>query len=164
MRILGIDVGFAITGWSILEKDPTYKNGMNLIEYGAIITTPDDIFEQRLLILHKDLDKVIKEFKPSHIAVESLFFFKNQKTVMTVAQARGVILLTAQLNGLEIFNYTPLQVKTSVTGYGRADKTQIQKMVKMIFGLKEAPKPDDVADAVAIAYCHANTFRLNKKL
>lgn len=164
MRILGIDVGFAITGWSILEKDPSFKNGMNLIEYGAILTTPDDIFEKRLLILHNDLDKIIKEFKPTHIAIESLFFFKNQKTVMTVAQARGVILLTAQLNGLEIFNYTPLQVKTSVTGYGRADKSQIQKMVKMIFGLKEAPKPDDVADAVAIAYCHANTFRFNKKI
>ncbi len=164
MRVLGIDVGFAITGWSILDKDPSYKNGMRLVEYGAILTTPDEQFEQRLLILHTDLDKIIKEFKPEHIAIESLFYFKNQKTVMTVAQARGVILLTAQLNGLEIFNYTPLQVKTSVTGYGRAEKAQIQKMVKMIFGLKEAPKPDDVADAVAIAYCHSNTYRLSKKI
>ncbi len=164
MRVLGIDVGFAITGWSIIDKDPMYKNGMKLVEYGAIITTADDQFEKRLAILHQDLDKIIKDFKPTHIAVESLFFFKNQKTIITVAQARGVILLTAQLNNLEIFNYTPLQVKTSITGYGRAEKAQIQKMVKMVFGLKEAPKPDDVADAIAIGYCHVNTYRIIKTI
>lgn len=160
MRVLGIDVGFAITGWSIVEKDSSYKNGMKLIEYGAIFTTPDNSFEERLHILFTDLNRIIVEFKPDHIAIESLFYFKNQKTVISVAQARGVILLSAQLNKLEIFNYTPLQVKTSITGYGRADKSQIQKMVKMVFGLKEAPKPDDVADAVAIAYCHLNTIRI----
>jgi len=164
MRVLGIDVGFAITGWSIIDKDPMYKNGMKLVEYGAIITTADDQFEKRLAILQQDLDKIIKDFKPTHIAVESLFFFKNQKTIITVAQARGVILLTAQLNNLEIFNYTPLLFKRSITDYARAEKAQIQKMVKMVFGLKEAPKPDDVADAIAIGYCHVNTYRIIKTI
>ena len=93
-----------------------------------------------------------------------MFFFKNQKTIITVAHASGFILLTAHLNNLEIFNYTPLQFKTSITGYGRAEKAQIQKMVKMVFGLKEAPKPDDVADAIAIGYCHVNTYRIIKTI
>lgn len=164
MRVLGIDAGFAIVGWSILETNPVYKNGLNLIEYGAILTTSDMSFEQRLELIFNDLNKIIKEFKPDDIAIESLFYFKNQKTVINVGQARGVILLSAQLNKLNIYDYTPLQVKTGVTGYGRADKAQIQKMVKMIFSLKEVPKPDDVADAIAIAYCHLSSVKLRKKL
>lgn len=168
MRVLGIDAGFAIVGWSILEKNPAYKNGLNLIDYGAIITSAESTFENRLEVIFNDLNKIIKEYSPSVMAVESLFYFKNQKTVINVGQARGVILLSAQLNKLEIHDYTPLQVKTGVTGYGRADKAQIQKMIKMIFGLKEIPKPDDVADAIAISYCHLSSVnsindRANKR-
>lgn len=156
MKILGIDVGFAITGWGIVEKDSASKNQMKLIDYGAIFTESDLEIHQRLELLYKALNKVIKEYKPDVLAVESIFFFKNQKTVINVAQARGVILLAGQLNKLPIFAYTPLQVKTALTGYGRADKQQIQKMVKLMFSLQEAPKPDDVADAIAIAVCHLN--------
>ncbi|MBE0573400.1 crossover junction endodeoxyribonuclease RuvC [Candidatus Dojkabacteria bacterium] len=159
MRVLGIDVGFAINGWSILDKDPQYTNGIHLIDYGAILTEAGTPFELRLRQIFDGLDKIIKEYKPSDIAIESLFYFKNQKTVINVSQVRGVILLVAQLNNLNIYDYTPLQVKTSVTGYGRAEKRQIQQMVKMIFGLKEIPKPDDIADAIAVSYCHINSIR-----
>lgn len=162
MRVLGIDVGFAINGWSILDKDPKYNNGMHLIDYGAVLTDAGTPFELRLRQIFDDLNKIIKEYKPDDIAIETIFYFKNQKTVINVSQVRGVILLVAQLNSLNIYDYTPLQVKTSVTGYGRADKTQIQKMVKMIFGLKEIPKPDDIADAIAISYCHINSIKLNQ--
>lgn len=159
MKVMGIDVGYAITGWSILEKNSNYKNNLNLVDFGAITTTMDQAFSDRLRDLYLGLDKLIKLHNPTHIAIESLFYFKNKKTVINVAQARGVILLVSNLNNLEIFDYTPLQVKTSVTSYGRADKVQVQKMVKLIFGLNEsAPKLDDVSDAIAIAYCHINSY------
>ncbi|SRR5260221_243957 len=160
MRVLGIDTGFAIAGWSIIEKNKAKLNGLELIDYGAILTDAGIPIEQRLETLYNSLDKIIKEYKPDCVAIESLFFFKNQKTVMNVSQARGVIILTCKLNKLDIFDYTPLQVKTTVTGYGRAEKKQIQKMVKLILGLKEIPKPDDAADAIAIAICHINNSKL----
>ncbi len=160
MRVLGIDTGFAIAGWSIVDKDPMKKNGINLVEYGAILTESELDITDRLLHIFKSVDQIIKEYKPTDMAIESLFFFKNQKTVMNVSQARGVILLAAKMNNLNIYDYTPLQVKTSVTGYGRAEKKQMQKMVQMIFGLKEIPKPDDAADAIAVAFCHISTSRL----
>lgn len=159
MKVIGIDVGFAILGWSIIEKS---GSKYNLIDYGVIETSKDDLIASRLQQINLKLDEIIKYYKPDVSAVESLFFFKNQKTVINVGQVRGVILLTLANNQLEIFDYTPLQVKVSVTGYGRAEKSQIQKMVKMICGLNEIPKPDDAADAIAIGICHLNTTKFNK--
>lgn len=160
MRILGIDAGFAITGWSIVEKDLKSVNGYKLIDYGAFETSSKDEYVHRLELLYEGISKIIEEYEPDQAAVEALFYFKNQKTVINVSQARGVILLAARHKSVPTFDYTPLQVKTSVTGYGRAEKKQVQKMVQMIFGLKEIPKPDDAADAVAIAVCHLNSLRV----
>ncbi|MCA9386403.1 crossover junction endodeoxyribonuclease RuvC [Candidatus Dojkabacteria bacterium] len=156
-RVMGIDTGIAIVGWSIVEKNPQFANKPKLIDYGAIITDSKLPTNERLAIIYKELTEKIEAFNPHIIAVESLFYFKNQKTVINVSQARGVILLAAEHAGRPTYDYTPLQVKTAVTGYGRADKEQIQKMVKLIYGLKEVPKPDDVADAIAVATCHINS-------
>lgn len=160
MKILGIDIGTAITGWAVIDKK-SYSD-IKLIDYGIISTSKDDDMPVRLSIIHQELDKLIKLYRPECAAVESLFYFKNQKTVISVAQARGVVLLTCQESNVETYYYTPLQVKIAVTGYGRAQKDQVQKMVKMIFKLKELPKPDDAADAIAIAYCHASGSNLAK--
>lgn len=157
MRVIGIDVGFAITGWSIIEKDPMAKNHMKLIDFGAITTEAGQNIEHRLLQVFDALSQVLNLYNPDEMAVESLFFFKNQKTVINVAQVRGIILLAGELKKIPIYSYTPLQVKTAVTGYGRAEKSQVQKMVKLIFSLKVEPKPDDVADAIAVGVCHLNS-------
>ncbi len=157
-KVLGIDVGFAICGWSIVQKDPNVSNKLQLIDYGAITTKSSQAEAKRLVLLYDELNKIIENYKPEVVAIESIFFFKNQKTVIKVAQARGVILMCAAKHNLPSFDYTPLQVKTALTGYGRADKEQIQKMVKLIYKLEEAPKPDDVADAIAVATCHSNTY------
>lgn len=164
-RVLGIDVGTAITGWSIVDYDLQARNRMKLIDYGAVITEAGEQMPDRLGQIYLGLLHIIGTYNPTETAVESLFYFKNQTTVMTVSQARGVILLAAQQSGLEIFEYTPLQVKSAVTGYGRAEKKQVQAMVKSIMGMKEIPKPDDAADAIAIAICHLNSSNsLLKKL
>lgn len=158
-RVLGIDVGYAITGWSIVDRNPSLANNFSLKGYGAVTTEPKQADETRLKLLYDGLVEVIEEYKPEVMAVESLFYFKNKKTVIKVGQARGVILLAGANFGLPVFDYTPLEVKTAVTGYGRADKTQIQRMVKLLYKLKEVPKPDDVADAIAVATCHLQTNR-----
>lgn len=160
--ILGIDVGFAICGWSIVEKDSKHKNGMKLIDFGAILTSSKDTISSRLNQVADGLERIIAEYKPDTMSVEDLFYFKNQKTVIAVAQVRGVILLVGERNHLNIYSYTPLQVKVAVTGYGRADKKDVQRMVQMIFCLKEIPKPDDAADAVAVALCHCNNSQILK--
>lgn len=162
-KVLGIDVGTATTGWAVLEKDNDSKNKVRLIDYGVISTSPKDPMPQRLNHIFETMGELIKKYSPDSTAVESLFYFKNQKTVMTVSQARGVILLAAQRFGLEIFEYTPLQVKSAVTGYGRADKKQVQKMVRLILGLEAEVRPDDAADAVAIAICHLSSVNLMNK-
>jgi crossover junction endodeoxyribonuclease RuvC len=159
--ILGIDVGIATTGWSVIQKLETSKIP-KLIACGAIITKPDRSPEERLKSIYTNLNQIILDYKPGVCAVESLFFFKNQKTVIGVGQARGVILLAASMANLEVYNYTPLQVKISVSGYGRAEKKQVQKMVQNIYALKEIPKPDDIADAIAVATCHLYSFKSNK--
>ncbi|MBE3031268.1 crossover junction endodeoxyribonuclease RuvC [Sneathia sp. DSM 16631] len=153
MRVLGIDPGTAIVGYSILDiESGKYK----LIDYGCIFTEQDLPMPRRLEIIFQRLDTIIKLYKPREVAIEELYFFKNQKTVIKVGQARGVIVLACQMNGLDIFDYTPLQVKMGVTSYGRATKKQIQETVKMILNLDEIPKPDDAADAIAIAITHIN--------
>jgi len=157
MRILGIDPGTTIIGYGILEK--SFRQRLQAIKYGCIKTNLKKNTNEKLKDLHKQLNRLIEKYKPDIIAVEKLFFFKNQKTVIEVSQARGVILLTAALRNIPVCEYTPLQIKIASTSYGRAEKIQVQKMVKYILRLKEIPKPDDVADALATAICCANSIK-----
>ena len=155
MIILGIDPGYAIVGYGVLEYN---GNKFKVIEYGAITTDASMEMFDRLKSIHDDLNKIIERVKPDFKAIEELFFNSNQKTAINVAQARGVLLLSALNHGVEVFEYTPLQVKQAVAGYGRADKNQVQQMVKLLLGLEKVPKPDDTADAVAIAICHGHSY------
>lgn len=152
--ILGIDPGLATTGWGAIKKE---KNNFALIGYGCITTASKLSFPKRLDKIHRQLKQLIKKYKPKKIAVEQLFFAKNVKTALKVGEARGVILLTAIQAGFEVDEFTPLQVKQALCAYGRADKTQIQKMVKVRLNLKNLPKPDDAADALAVAICCSQT-------
>lgn len=153
MRIIGIDPGYAIVGFGILDYT---GNKFSVIEFGAITTPAGQPFEQRLKTIYDDLTYVLDKYKPQTMAIEKLFFNTNQKTVIDVAQARGVINLCAIQNDVEISEYTPLQVKQSVVGYGRAEKKQVQELTRQILCLKEVPKPDDTADALALAICHGH--------
>lgn len=155
MRILGIDPGYAIIGYGALTYE---SNKFGVIEYGAVTTDASMNMFDRLKLIYNDICTVIERVKPDCMAIEELFFNNNQKTAINVAQARGVILLAAMNHNVEIFEYTPLQVKQAVAGYGRADKNQVQQMVKLLLGLKAVPKPDDTADAVAIAICHGHSY------
>lgn len=161
MRILGIDPGTAIVGWAVLEINSGHTSP---IAYGHISTSPTLPLSKRITEISRDLRAISLEHTPDEASIEELFFFKNQKTAMAVSQARGGILLTIEMLGIKIFEYTPLQVKQSLTGYGRAEKRQIQIMVKSILKLTEIPKPDDVADALALALCHANSRKMNTAL
>ena len=154
MRILGIDPGTAICGYGVVD---IFGNKLAVVKYGAVLTDKDLHTAQRLLILHEELSKIIEIYKPEIMAVEELFFNKNARTVMTVSQARGVILLTGEKNGLLVREYTPIQVKLAVVGYGRATKEQVTLMVQRLLNIKEKPKPDDVADALAVAICAAHS-------
>ncbi|HEX9664439.1 MAG TPA: crossover junction endodeoxyribonuclease RuvC [Patescibacteria group bacterium] len=153
--ILGIDPGVATTGYGIIEK---IVSQLTLIDYGCILTKAKTPLPERFQTIHQELKKIIKKYNPSVVAVEELFFFKNVKTALIVGQARGVVLLTAIQKNLPVYEYTPLQVKQATTTYGRADKQQVQQMVKAILNLKEIPKPDDAADALAVAICCANSL------
>ena len=152
MRILGIDPGLAIVGWAVLESD---RRGVTPVAFGAITTPAHKDIESRLLIIKQDLEEIIKKYQPEEMAIEELFFNTNITTGIAVAEARGVILCTAHALGVKISEYTPLQVKQAVVGYGRAEKQQVISMVTTILKLKSPPKPDDTADAVAIAICHS---------
>ena len=154
MRILGIDPGFAITGFSIIDYE---GNKFKLITSGAILTEAHTSFPLRLEKIYNDLNQIINEYKPDSMAIEELFFNNNAKTAINVAQARGVILVTAKINKVPIYEYTPLQVKQAVVGYGRADKMQVQRMVKMILHEENLPKLDDTTDSMAMAICHAHS-------
>lgn len=155
ITILGIDPGYAITGWAILEKR---GHGLKLVKYGCITTHSKVPHAERLKKLHRELQKIIKKYQPDVLALEELFFFKNLKTALKVAEARGVILMTAIEHDLEIKEHTPLQVKQALVGYGRAEKKQIQEMVKVILNLKTIPQPDDAADAIAVSICCAHSL------
>ncbi|MDR1159288.1 MAG: crossover junction endodeoxyribonuclease RuvC [Syntrophomonadaceae bacterium] len=159
MLVLGIDPGTATTGYAVIDS---FQGRKKLLCYGVISTSPSQKMDERLLRIHEELNQIIEEFSPSVMAIEEIFFNRNNKTVITVAQSRGVLILSAALAGLQIAGYTPLQVKQAVVGYGGADKKQVQFMVKNILGLKEVPKPDDAADAIAIALCHVHSARMNK--
>lgn len=154
MRILGIDPGTATVGWAVIEE---IQGKITPIDYGHISTSPSKQLSERLHEISNDLAQIIAKHKPDEASVEELFFFKNVKTVIAVAQARGAILLTLESLRVRMFEYTPLQVKQSLTGYGRAEKKQVQMMVKNILKLREIPKPDDTADALALALCHSNS-------
>ena len=161
MRVLGIDPGFAITGYSIIDY---VGNKFNLVESGAILTEAHTSFPLRLEKIYSDLDNIIETYKPDAMSIEELFFNNNAKTAINVAQARGVILMTARMRKLDIFEYTPLQIKQAVTGYGRADKMQVQRMVKMILNEEKLPKLDDITDSMAIGICHAHSSKFAQKL
>ena len=161
MRILGIDPGFAITGFSIIDYE---GNKFKLITSGAILTEAHTSFPLRLEQIYNQLNQIITEYKPDAMAIEELFFNNNAKTAINVAQARGVILVTAKLNKVPIYEYTPLQVKQAVVGYGRADKIQVQRMVKMILHEENLPKLDDTTDSMAMAICHAHSSKFVKSL
>ncbi len=154
MRILGIDPGYATIGYGIIEYD---NFRFKTISYGAITTTPDKTFPDRLCDIYTDMQTLINTYSPTCLSIEKLYFNTNTTTAIDVAQARGVILLSARNNNLDIFEYTPLQVKQSITGYGRAEKHQVMEMVKNLLQLNSVPKPDDTADALALAICHGHT-------
>lgn len=157
MKILGIDPGTALLGWGLIEKKP--GNKIVPLRYGCIETYKDTPMPERLGHIYNELFDIIKRVEPDEIAIEELFYFKNEKTIITVAQARGVAVVCAENSGLPVYEYTPLQVKQALTGYGRADKKQMQEMVRITCKLDHCPKPDDAADALAIAICHAQTNR-----
>lgn len=154
MIILGIDPGIAILGYGVIKYE---GNKFSCIRYGAVTTSPESSMPERLSLLYRGINNLIEEFKPDAFAAEELFFNKNVKTALTVGHARGVALLSAYEAGLNIYEYTPLQVKQAIVGYGRAEKIQVQQMVRVLLNLPGIPKPDDAADALAIAICHAHS-------
>jgi len=157
-RIIGIDPGTGRLGFGVIDV----VNGKPVLVDAGVITTPPHTEESdRLLTIYDELSQLVKDLKPTSMAVEKLFFAQNVTTAMNVAQARGVILLIGKQAGLELYEYTPLQIKMALTGYGKASKQQIQEMVRVLLGLKEIPKPDDAADALAIALIHSHQLKFS---
>ena len=156
IRILGIDPGYAIVGFGVVDYD-----GRNFtpVEYGAVLTEAHTPFTKRLNDIHTDIEFIFEKFRPDCMAIEKLFFTTNQKTAIDVAQSRGVTVLSAAIRGVPVYEYTPLQVKSAVVGYGKAEKQQVMEMTKNLLGLADIPRPDDAADALAIAICHGHTIR-----
>ena len=156
IRILGIDPGYAIVGFGVLDYD-----GIRFtpVEYGAVLTEAGTPFPERLKAIHEDVEYIFSKYAPDCMAVERLYFTTNQKTAIDVAQARGITVLSAAKRGIPVSEYTPLQVKQSVVGYGKAEKKQVMEMTRQLLGLAQVPKPDDAADALAIAICHGHSVR-----
>lgn len=156
MRILGVDPGYAIVGFGVVDYA-----GANFapIEYGAITTMAHEPFDKRLCSIDTDIREVLRRYEPDCMAIERLYFTTNQKTAIDVAQARGILVLAAAQKGLPVYEYTPLQVKQAVVGYGKAEKRQVMEMTQRILRLEQIPKPDDAADALAIAICHGHSCR-----
>jgi len=161
MLVLGIDPGTAITGYGLVSKE---GDAVTLVDYGTITTPQQTPLPQRLQTIYRELGEIVSQHHPSVVAVEKLFFSKNVRTALSVGQARGVALLAVADAGVPLHEYTPLQVKQSVVGYGRATKEQIQQLVKMLLGLDFIPQPDDAADAIAVAICHLHSARLEAML
>jgi len=157
MKILGIDPGTALLGWGLIDFD---IKGARPLKYGCIETGSSVPMPQRLAKIYRELSDIIERDQPDEVAIEELFYFKNAKTVIAVAQARGVAIICAENMGLPVYEYTPLQVKQAITGYGRADKKQMQEMIRITCKLDHCPKPDDAADALAVAICHAQSNKL----
>ena len=154
MRILGIDPGYAIMGWGVIDVN---GNKFSVVDYDSLLTDKDMPMPQRLEYLYDGLCSIIEKYKPDEASIEELYFNNNAKTAIMVGEARGIALLSCAKAGLVINEYTPLQIKQALVGYGRAEKKQVQQMVKMILALDEVPKPDDTADALAAAVCHAHS-------
>lgn len=163
MRVLGIDPGYAIVGWGVLEHE---AGRFAPVDFGAVCTEAGEPFENRLQQVYEGVSQIIRTHKPQALAIEKLFYQHNQTTVIGVAEARGVILLAAAQAGIPIFEYTPMQVKQAVTGYGKATKKQMQEMTRMLLHLNAVPKPDDTADALALAitFCHVSQSQLARYL
>ena len=161
MKILGIDPGVAIVGYGVITSD---CGKLKPVDFGQVNSPAHTPLAKRLKMIYDGITQLINIHKPDVVAVEELFFNTNVKTAIAVGHARGVILLAAQNSNIPVFEYTPLQIKQAVVGYGRADKNQVQQMVKMFLNLKEVPKPDDTADALAVAICHAHSASLTDKL
>jgi crossover junction endodeoxyribonuclease RuvC len=157
MRVIGIDPGTAITGWGVVEGEDNY---LSLVAAGVITTSAGTPLPKRLQIIYHELTLLIEEWQPESSAVEELFFSKNAKTALAVGHGRGVALLALANANLSIAEYKPLEVKQAITGYGGADKWQIQQMVKLLLSLDDIPRPDDAADALAVAICHLHSVRL----
>ena len=156
MRILGIDPGLGTLGWGVIDSDGVKHR---LVQYGAILTTPGQPLPQRLRAIFKGVDQLMNTFKPDEVAFEELFFSKNITTGMMVSAARGVALVAVAEKTDNLFEYTPMQIKQAVTSYGKADKQQVQTMVRLMLNMTEIPRPDDAADALAVAITHANSMR-----
>ena len=154
MRILGIDPGYAILGWGVLDVE---GNRFKVVAYDSILTDKDTPMPERLEQLYQGLCEIIEKYRPQAASIEELYFNNNAKTAIMVGEARGVAILACSRGGLEINEYTPLQIKQALVGYGRADKKQVQQMVKTILNLEKVPKPDDTADALAAAICHGHS-------
>jgi len=154
MVILGIDPGYAIVGFGVVDYQ---SNHFTVLDYGVVTTKAHTDFCDRLEAIYDGIAAVIEKYAPHAVAIEKIFYNTNAKTVIDVSQARGVLALAAKKRGIELFEYTPLQVKQSVVGYGRAEKKQVQEMTRLLLNLKEVPKPDDAADALALAICHAHS-------
>lgn len=161
MRIIGIDPGYAITGFAVVDYN---GNHFDLVKSGAIETKAGVPLPIRLTKIYDDMQLLVNEYKPDAISIEELFFNRNTTTAIGVAQGRGAVLIVAAKNNIPIYEYTPLQVKQGVVGYGRADKKQVQMMVKTILNLEKVPKLDDTTDAIAIAICHAHSYRFAKEI
>jgi len=161
MRVLGIDPGTAITGYGVVEEA---GNDLKPVAFGVVRTSSDQPLPARLQLIYRKVKALAQEWEPESAAVEELFFSRNVRTAMSVGQARGVTLLALADAGLEIGEYTPLTIKQAVTGYGNADKAQMQEMVRLLLGLAGAPRPDDAADALAVAICHLHSARLTNRL
>lgn len=159
MTILGIDPGLATMGWGAISYDGVRPK---IIDYGALITPPDMPMPQRLTTLYDGVEDLCKRLDPDDIAMEELFFCKNVTTAIAVGEARGAAMVAMRKHTNNLFEYTPMQIKLAVTGYGKADKRQVQQMVKMLLGLKEIPRPDDAADGLAIAITHAHSLRMRQ--
>jgi crossover junction endodeoxyribonuclease RuvC len=151
MIIIGIDPGIATTGYGIVQRDK--RGSFVCLDYGVIETKKEISTPKRLYSLYSDLSFLIKKYSPDFLSVENIYFFKNTKSVIAVSQAKGVIMLTAEKLKTPVYEFTPLQIKMTITGYGKADKNQVQEMIKMTLNLKEIPKPDDAADAIGVAIC-----------
>jgi crossover junction endodeoxyribonuclease RuvC len=158
--VLGIDPGTATTGYGLVEEDDA--GDARLVGYGVILTEAGAPMPERLLILHRELTAVLAQARPDAVAVEELFFSRNVSTALTVGQARGIVLLSAAQAGVPVYEYKPAEVKQALVGYGGAEKAQIQEMVRLMLGLDEIPRPDDAADAVAVAICHLHSARLRR--
>lgn len=161
MLVLGFDPGIAILGYGLINYD-----GYNLkaVDHGVITTQANAEMPGRLVKLFTDVTFLIDKYKPDAVAIEEIFFSKNTKTAISISHARGVVMLAPSIASIPVYEYTPLQVKQAITGYGRAQKQQMQQMIKLLLNLKEIPKPDDAADALAVAVCHAQSHTLNSKL